>query len=744
MESSNLNNNDNLMNQTLPIFLPTASQKQPAPTATSNPPSDGNKQTDLEIQWENSVGNLSPIWADIEIVGLCLLLLVMEAALSMPTAYVLNDDGLINWTCNRLNYLIEYSDAGDQFKELASESVDIAGEVTHSTWNGEVYVTPNSAKEARNDEFNALKDFFQSSNANYLDTLQERICNGELLLPDDDGTALFCLILVCGAAAGVEYEKGTPGFGYEFFKYTDPDYKYNGVILGPTYCYYYMCSHFGQSDVNEWLKFYQFDETSTYHKNYYTMQWQAIKLWENNDGPIFWEKKNGHITYDVPSISNEQATENAETMYNTYEADQYVIQPDDFFDPDQPMPPFDPSAPSSYVNPWGGTGNDVYSKTCLMLEWMQVPANWYNINGPIVFLLYLSSLANAGVFTENPELADIILSIGNGTTSLVDECVDITMMQLCLNGATPDAAEAEIDALFPGDDPVSIEVRNEAAREDTELNADLAEDPNYFNEMDESDLEDQWYAYISDPATEASMTEAESEIRVEMVESTNLITAFIALILLIEQSLMYQLDGYTEMSDWLAEETNELNTLQSEFTTPGYFDDQENIEEWIEQMQELQEELNDSPYLDQDTKDNLNTQFENMWNLPAMEENGDTYSPADCTVGEAIEDAETDPTDPESWDVVDTSLEYYSTPQPTLLPDGSLNPDAGLPAGGQTILLSFQNIDTILTDQSQMTTTLIQQLMQELQMIENMLNQMLNGDTGIASMESTMVNNQKA
>src|SRR5690606_3528779 len=87
----------------------------------------------------------------------------------------------------------------------------------------------------------------------------------------------------------------------------------------------------------------------------------------------------------------------------------------------------------------------VMDKTNNFLEWMQ--ANPANTNGAEVFLLYLSELAEAGVFDTNPELAEYILSINNGEDppkTLVAMCVDITMMQMCMNGSTPQEAHDTI------------------------------------------------------------------------------------------------------------------------------------------------------------------------------------------------------------------------------------------------------------------------------------------------------------
>lgn len=285
------------------------------------------------------------------------------------------------------------------------------------------------------------------------------------------------------------------------------------------------------------------------------------------------------------------------------------------FNPEQKnqMPPFDDSVPGSYEYVETENGNyvknengnyvqvapgegdydyefvpkmtssrdvdgdeSVMNKTNLYLEWMQDHPG--NTNGPEVFLLYLSNLEQAGVFKTNPELETSILSIHNGATppkTLVQECVDITMMQMCMNGSTPAEAQATIDALFPlptdgsKADGLTLQVRAEASAECAALSVKGA------IPSSEMDLAFQWSNFILDPTTQSTLAEAQKSIRMDTYDmivegSPGLFSAYINLImwlmLLLSAQSTIKVNGYGDTLDWLNKESAELTAITNQWS----------------------------------------------------------------------------------------------------------------------------------------------------------------------------------
>ncbi len=289
------------------------------------------------------------------------------------------------------------------------------------------------------------------------------------------------------------------------------------------------------------------------------------------------------------------------------------------------MPPYDPSAPGQMFEPGSTSGSDVLSKSYLWLDWLE--KNPSNTNGAEVFLLYTSNLAEAGYF-DGPDnaLAEGLLAIGNGSKTLIAECVDITMEQMVVSGMTTQAAEDQIDALFPGDDEVSVAVRAEADSEQKELQADI----DSGNPPTQASIDAEWYGYMTDPATVSSIEVAKMDLRAEMLNKSddNVYVALMVLLLLLDAAGMNSMDAYGTLSNELAKETDELNALITEWDDAmenGGFETAEDAQQWMDDLASLKTQMDATPF-DDKTHELIDTQFDSIYNQQAMVlSNGEAY-----------------------------------------------------------------------------------------------------------------------
>ncbi len=310
-----------------------------------------------------------------------------------------------------------------------------------------------------------------------------------------------------------------------------------------------------------------------------------------------------------------------------------------YFNTNQPIPsvPYFPTNGNPpepvWSNPYSLDPNSgIYQQSYLFLEAMKM--NPDNSNYAIVFLEACYELAAIGAFggpNGNAFSAGLLAITGPGGKSLVDECVDITMLQLCLNtGCSPDQAAAQINKAFGGfTDPVSEEICAEANSEATTLDGyeNSEKYQNYENlspdqqqAQGQNYIDQQWYNYMSDPTTVSSIDNAQSELMNASLDSCgdNIYAALLVLLLLLEASSVTDIDAEGNLSNQLSDETAQLNTLITEWNngmTDGWTSQQ--AEQWMDQLQKLQFDMNQTPF-DSATMTNINEQFNTIDTQQAM------------------------------------------------------------------------------------------------------------------------------
>ncbi len=538
---------------------------------------------------------LSPIWADIEIAGLCVALLIECEILNQLSMFEkppnMNDKYSVTITTNRLQRLINASNASPGFKTLAQQCIsDI----------------PTGGKGAddrpiklRNDLTQGIQNLQVFSNLGMLMTYDKNA----LKLPNDDGTAMFCL--TCLFAGDFLYQN--PHLKQDRQEWSTKDY--NG---------------------GAWVDFFTYETPNgtpaayiySLQAYYYLNDRATDKCSDRGTLILEWISQNGGPSIDPANVpSEEQTNADADATWNSY-VEQYnnntpKANP---FGPDS-WPPFNPSAPNSFLDPYnlGGSGNDVYSKTYLELEWMK--DNPDNPNGAVMFTLYLSDLcanADSGAYNTDQfdQFANTLLSIQDKSgKTLVAECVDITMEEIVANGGSAVEAQLYIDELFPGEDPISNAARAEAAQEA----GVLANSPPPTQEQ----INQQWYDYMTEPSTISSIDAAQSAILGDMLNGcgSNIYAALLVLLLLLSSSSIIDIDAEGNLSKKLTDETAQLNTLTTEWNngaTDGW--DADSAEAWMDQLHELQDEMNQTPF-DSDTMTTINTQFNSIYNCQAMGDN---------------------------------------------------------------------------------------------------------------------------
>ena len=333
-----------------------------------------------------------------------------------------------------------------------------------------------------------------------------------------------------------------------------------------------------------------------------------------------------HLT--APTAACSETTETSSTTSTNSSIVEYNNNHQSYFNTDLPIPSV-PTFPSQgdppqpvWSNPYGKPNGGIYEQSYLFLEAMK--ANPYNSNYAIIFLECCCELAAIGAFgtTDDPtKFATELLDIqGPNGKSLVDECVDVAMAQMCITGGcTPNEAAVIIETMFPGDDPVSTAIRGEADWDAQRMN-DYEETDQYKNstpEEQQQELEEQWYSYMTDDATISSIDEKQAELMSASLNSCgeNIYAALLILLLLLEAAAVTNIDGQANLSNQLTDETAQLNTLITEWNNG--FDSADDAEQWMNDLQDLQNEMNETPFSD-DMMESINTQFDTIYDQQAM------------------------------------------------------------------------------------------------------------------------------